>query len=94
MKKFFVAVALTVLITPVWATSKTITLSVPSMDCQVCTITVKKALSKVLGVSQSNVNFDERQAMVTFDDSKTSVDLLARATTDAGYPSTLAIDTK
>ncbi len=94
MKIFFVAVALTVLSTPVWAASRTVTLSIPSMDCEVCPITVKKALSKVPGVSQSTVNFDKRQATVTFDDSKTSVDALTRATMDAGYPSTLAIDTK
>ena len=94
MKIFFVAVTLTVLSTPVWAASRTVTLSIPSMDCEVCPITVKKALSKVPGVSQSTVNFDKRQATVTFDDSKTSVDALTRATMDAGYPSTLAIDTK
>jgi mercuric ion binding protein len=94
MKIFFVAVALTVLSTPVWAASRTVTLSIPSMDCEVCPITVKKALSKVPGVSRSTVNFDKRQATVTFDDSKTSVDALTRATMDAGYPSTLAIDTK
>ncbi|NNM69522.1 MAG: mercury resistance system periplasmic binding protein MerP [Gallionella sp.] len=86
MKIFFVAVALTVLSTPVWAASRTVTLSIPSMDCEVCPITVKKALSKVPGVSQSTVNFDKRQATVTFDDSKTSVDALTRATMDAIHP--------
>jgi mercuric ion binding protein len=94
MKKFLVAVALTVLTTPVWAASKTVTLSIPSMDCEVCPITVKKALGKVPGVSQTDVNFNKRQVTVTFDDSKVNVDGLTRATMDAGYPSTLAMDTK
>lgn len=59
------------------------------MDCPVCPITVKKALIKVSGVSQANVNFDRRQATVTFDDAKTNVEALTLSTKEAGYPSTL-----
>lgn len=81
---------LAVMTTPVWAAPRTVTLAVPSMDCPVCPITVKKALSKVPGVSQAEVNFGKRQATVTFDDTKTSVDALTQATGNAGYPSTLA----
>jgi periplasmic mercuric ion binding protein len=90
MKKFLFAVALTVLTTPVWAASKTVTLSVPTMYCAVCPITVKKALTDVPGVSQTDVSLDKHEATVTFDDSKTSVDALTDATFFAGYPSTLA----
>lgn len=94
MRKFPVAAALYVLAAPVLAGPKTVTLSVPTMDCPVCPITVKKALSKVPGVSQATVDFDKRQATVTFDDAKASVETLTRATTDAGYPSTLAAKAK
>ena len=79
---------------PVWAAPKTVTLSVPSMDCPVCPITVKKALSKVPGVSQAEVNFERREATVTFDDSKAGVESLTRATRDAGYPSKVASTAK
>ena len=89
MNKLLVAVALTVLTTQVWAATDTVTLSVPTMDCPVCPITVKKALTKVPGVSQVEVSVDKRLATVTFDDSKTTVDALKNATTDAGYPSIL-----
>jgi mercuric ion binding protein len=94
MKKLLATIALTVLVAPVWAASKTVTLSVPTMDCPVCPITVKKALTKVPGVSQAEVNFDKRLATVTFDDAQTSVEVLTRATMDAGYPSTLAVTAK
>lgn len=95
MNKLLVVVALTMLTTPVWAATDTVTLSVPTMDCPVCPITVKKALTKVPGVSEVKVSFDERLATVTFDDSKTAIDALKNATTDAGYPSTLMTrDTK
>ena len=68
---------------------KTVTLSVPSMDCPVCPITVKKALTQVSGVSQTSVNFGKRQAVVFFDDAKTNVGTLTESTKSAGYPSTV-----
>lgn len=80
---------LTVITAPAWAASKTVTLSVPTMYCAVCPITVKTALGKVPGVSHAEVNFDKRLATVTFDDAKTSAKSLMKATEDAGYPSTL-----
>ena len=90
MKKFLAAAAvLSVLTTSTLAASKTVTLSVPGMDCPVCPITVKKALTKVDGVTKAEVNFDKRQAVVTYDDAKANVEALTRATTNAGYPSTL-----
>ncbi|MER2552444.1 MAG: mercury resistance system periplasmic binding protein MerP [Thauera sp.] len=75
---------------PAWAASTKVTLSVPTMNCPVCPITVKKALSKVVGVAEVTVDFDKREATVSFDDVKTNVEALTRATRDAGYPSTLA----
>jgi mercuric ion binding protein len=94
MNKLLAVIALTIISIPVWSASRTVTLSVPTMDCPVCPITVKKALSNVNGVSDATVNFDKRQAIVTFDDTKTNVDALTNATRNAGYPSVLAENTK
>ena len=88
-QKLLVALLATGFAVPVWAGSNTVTLSVPGMDCPVCPITVKSALTKVPGVNQAKVNFDKREAIVTFDDAKTNVAALMRATRDAGYPSTV-----
>jgi mercuric ion binding protein len=74
---------------PAAAAPRSITLSLPTMDCAVCPITVKKALMKVDGVGRAEVSLDKRQAVVTFDDARTSVPALTRATQDAGYPSTV-----
>ena len=71
-----------------------VTLSVPTMDCPVCPITVKKALTKVSGVIQAKVDFDKRQATVTFDDAKTDVQALSLATKNVGYPSMLVAPKK
>ncbi len=84
-----IAITLGVSALPASAAIKTVTLAVPSMDCPVCPITVKKALTQVPGVSQASVNFEKRQAVVTFDDAKTNVGALTESTKNAGYPSTV-----
>lgn len=89
MKKLFAFLALITIIVPAWATTQTVTLSVPGMTCAACPITVKKALSKVDGVSKTDVVFDKREAVVTFDDTKASVQMLTQATENAGYPSSV-----
>lgn len=89
MKKLFASLALVAVVAPVLASTQTVTLSVPGMTCAACPITVKKAISKVAGVSKTDVSFDKREAVVTFDDAKTSVQKLTQATEDAGYPSSV-----
>jgi mercuric ion binding protein len=81
-----------IIASPVWAAAQTITLQVPGMTCAACPITVKKSkksLTRVDGVIEARVDYDQRAATVTFDDSKTNLRALTQATTDAGYPSRL-----
>lgn len=73
----------------VWAKPQTVTLDLPTMNCAMCPITVKMALSKVEGVSKADVSYEKKQAVVTFDDAKTTVEVLVKATVHAGYPSTV-----
>lgn len=89
MKKLLPVVALiTAFAAPAWAGTQTVTLSVPGMTCAACPLTVKQALGKVQGVNKTEVSFEKRQAVVSFDDAKTNVQALTKATADAGYPST------
>jgi len=89
MKKLFASLVLIAVVTPAWAATQTVTLSVPGMTCAACPITVKKAISKVEGVSKTDVSFDKREAVITFDGAKTNVQKLTKATEDAGYPSSV-----
>jgi mercuric ion binding protein len=73
---------------PVWAATQTVTLSVSGMTCAACPITVKKALSKVEGVEKVVIHYDQKEAVVTFDDAKTNVEAMTKATENAGYPAT------
>lgn len=74
---------------PAWAAPKTVTLSIPGMTCAACPITIKRALTRVDGVQSAEVSYEKREAVVTFDDAKTSAEALTKATEDAGYPSTV-----
>ena len=89
MKNLFAILVLAAISPPIWAATQTVTLSVPGMTCAACPITVKKALSKVEGVSKTNVTFESREAVVTFDDGKTTIEKLTQATVNAGYPSSV-----
>jgi mercuric ion binding protein len=89
MNKLLALTLCTLLAAPEWSAPRTVTLSLPTMDCPVCPITVKKALGQVDGVSRAEVDLGKRQAVVSFDDAKTSARALTRATQDAGYPSTV-----
>ena len=70
-----------------FADRKTVTLVVPGMNCAACPITVKKALEGADGVEKVTVTYEPKEAVVTFDDSRTSVARLQEATKKAGYPS-------
>lgn len=78
---------------PAHASSRTVTLSVPGMNCAACPITIKKALSKIDGVTAIEVSGKAREAVVTFDDAKTSAHALTTATGNVGYPSTVKAST-
>ena len=71
------------------APPQTAVLDVQNMTCGLCPVTVKKSLEKVAGVSQTQVDFAKKTATVTFDTDKTNAAALAKATTDAGFPSTV-----
>ena len=89
-KKLIAIVAFFATLTvPAWAAIQTVTLSVPGMTCAACPITVKKALFKVDGVQEVNVSYKKLEAVVTFDDAKTTVETLTKATENAGYPASV-----
>jgi mercuric ion binding protein len=81
------ASALFVLNTAAFAAEKTVTLAVENMTCTACPHIVKGSLAAVPCVTNVVVSFEDKTAFVTFDDAKTAIPALVRATTDAGYPS-------
>jgi periplasmic mercuric ion binding protein len=61
--------------------------AVKNMYCADCPFVVRKSLEAVPGVTKAVVSYKDKTAVVTFDDGRTDLPALTRATTDAGYPS-------
>jgi mercuric ion binding protein len=74
----------------VHAGEQTMTLAVENMTCASCPYIVRKAMASVPGVTKVDVSYAEKTAVVTFDDATTTVEAVARASADAGYPAKLA----
>ncbi len=70
-----------------FAAERTVTLAVQNMYCAACPYTVQNSLKAVRGVHKVAVSMENKTAVVTFDDAKTDVKALTKATTNAGYPS-------
>lgn len=68
---------------------QTVTLHVQNMTCGTCPIVVRKALQRVAGVSSATVDFALKTATVTFDPDQVTPAALTRATTNAGFPSSV-----
>jgi periplasmic mercuric ion binding protein len=79
--------AMTLIPSQATAETKSVVLTIPSMDCATCPITIRVALMHIDGVSKAKVSYDKREARVTYDDAKTNVVALTKATTAVGYPS-------
>jgi mercuric ion binding protein len=71
------------------AKQQTVQLTVPTMDCATCPITIKAALSKVPGVSKVQVSYAKREAVIVYDDARATLADLKKATEDVGYPAML-----
>jgi periplasmic mercuric ion binding protein len=69
------------------AGERTVTLAVQNMYCAACPHNVRASLQAVAGVKAVAVSYEDKTAVVTFDDAKTNVQALTTATTNAGYPS-------
>src|SRR3546814_14329843 len=79
MRKLLIAVLFALPFVALAAPPKTVTLDVQNMTCGLCPITVKKSLEKVSGVSDVQVNFDQKTATVTYDPDKAQPGALTEA---------------
>lgn len=70
------------------AAVQTMTFDVENMTCALCPVTVKTAMERGEGVRSVEIDFDAKTATVAFDPSMTTVEEIAAASTNAGYPAT------
>lgn len=88
--RWLLAGTLILLATTAAAAERSVTLAVDNMSCKSCPYIVEKSLERVDGVMEASVSFKERTAIVRYDDARTGIDTITRATAEAGYPSRIA----
>ena len=89
MRRLLIALFAALPLVALATTPKSVTLDVTKMTCETCPIVVKKALERVPGVSDVKMDFDKKTATVTFDPDQAKPETLTKATTNAGFPSTV-----
>jgi len=67
-------------------TEQKVTLDIEKMTCAMCPITVRKAIEEVDGVLSVVADYDTKTAVVVFDPAKATIEAIAKASTNAGYP--------
>ena len=73
-------------VAPAFAADATVTFAVERMTCNLCPITVRKAMEGVEGVVDAKVDYENASATVTFDDTRTTPEAIAKASSEIGYP--------
>ena len=64
-------------------------MEVKNMTCVSCVVGVKKSLTRLNGIKEAKVTLEPPEAVVIFDPVKVKVEDLIKATTNAGYPSSI-----
>ncbi len=73
---------------------KTESLKIIGMTCAACAKSAERAVKKLDGVSEANVNFATEKMVVQFDEEKLNIDKLKEAVAKAGYEAKEEIETK
>lgn len=72
------------------ADERTVAFTVENMTCATCPITVRTAMGRVDGVLDVRIDWDTKIATVVFDAEQTSPEEIGAASTNAGFPASVA----
>ncbi len=61
------------------------TINIPTVVCEMCEETIKKAAFGLEGVKSVEVNLEKKNALVKFASRQTNIETIEMAITDAGY---------
>ncbi len=65
--------------------SQRVVFAIRGLECASCAIDVGRALRKVPGIEEININYMINKGYVEFDPAKITWDLVSKALTDRGY---------
>src|SRR5438445_11423825 len=74
---------------PTLAATKTVALAVKGWTCGSCAVSTRIALKKLEGVQEVKTDHEKAEAVVTYDDSKVTPQLLVQAVERIGYSATV-----
>ncbi len=77
---------------PALAKERKARFAIANMTCASCPVIVKRAMESVDGVMSVSVSYEEKEAVVTYDDTRTSPEAIAEASTKHGYPARIVED--
>ncbi|MBX7152065.1 cation transporter [bacterium] len=60
-------------------------INLPTIKCSMCVKTVKKAVGKLDGIVETNIDLDKKTATVKYDPAKVTVADIEKAITASGY---------
>ncbi len=69
--------------------TREVVLDVAGMTCAACPVTIRKSLGNVEGVIEANVSYEDKNAVIRYDTTKTSTGELIEAIRNAGYEATV-----
>lgn len=64
---------------------KEIKLKIEGMHCTGCSSRLEKVLNNTDGVESAIVSFEEKQAIITYNESQTDIEQIKQAIQDAGF---------
>ncbi|MGB7291718.1 MAG: cation transporter [Thermodesulfobacteriota bacterium] len=67
------------------ANTKKAIFKVKGMTCGTCPLTIKAALKRLDGVVNTNVSYEDKQAKVSYEEGKVTVDEIVKTIENAGF---------
>lgn len=72
------------------AEEKSVRLVVEGMTCGGCAVAAQKVLTRLEGVTKAEVSYEKKEAVVTYDPAKVTVEQMIAAIKTLGYTATVA----
>lgn len=60
------------------------------MHCASCALDIKETLEEMAGVRQADVSFDDKRAVIEYDEQRASLPTLLKTIEDLGYQASLS----
>ena len=71
---------------PEEGTMETLDISVPTVHCRSCKLTIEEALEELDGISTSDVDVDAKRVTISYDPGAVEPAAISSAIEQAGYP--------